>query len=98
MKRFAVSVLGLTLAACSPTGGNSGAEESRTYPLQDFDSVSAEAGIELIVKQGPFAVEATSRNNDLSHLSIELDGAELDISRRNTLSIGRAPCYTVTVI
>ena len=97
MNRFAVLVPALALAACSPTDGGPGSGESRTYQLQDFDSVSAEAGIELIVKQGPFAVEARSRNGDLTHLAIERRGAELDISRENTLTIGRAPSYTVTV-
>jgi hypothetical protein len=97
MNRFAVSVLVLALAACSPSGGGSGSEESRTYPLQDFESVSAAAGIEVIIKQGAFAVEARSRNGDLSQLAIESRGAELQISRKNTLTIGRSPAYTVTV-
>lgn len=92
----AVSALVLALAACSPTGGGSGSEESRTYPLKDFDRVSVQAGIELILKQGPFAVEAKSRNGDLDKLSIDVRGSELAISREAGLNIGISPSYTVT--
>jgi hypothetical protein len=104
MNRLAISALVLALAACSPAGDrdagdrSSGTEESRTYPLKDFDRVSVKAGIELILKQGPFAVEAKSRNGDLSKLVVDVRGSELLVSRETTIGIGMgiSPQYTVT--
>lgn len=85
-------------AACSPGDrGPAGNPESRTYPLADFTNVSAETGIELILKQGAFAVEAQSHDADLSRLVIEKRGATLDIGSSQRITIGRSPTYTVTV-
>ena len=103
MNRLAVSAVALALASCSPAGHDStetrsgGSAESRTYDLKDFDRVSARAGIELILKQGPFAVEARSHNGDLSKLAVNVDGSELVISPEVTIGgINISPGYTVT--
>jgi hypothetical protein len=103
MKRFALSLLILSAAACSPPGERDGAaqtagnDENRTYALKDFDRVSVKAGVELILKQGPFAVEARSSNGDLSKLIVDVRGSELVISRETVIgSIGISPSYTVT--
>jgi hypothetical protein len=106
MNRLVLSVVVLAIAACSPASDRdagtqpadapTGDNESRTYALKDFDRVSAKAGVELILKQGPFAVEARSRNGDLSKLAIDVQGSELVISREITLSTGVSPGYTVT--
>ncbi|MDP3735853.1 MAG: DUF2807 domain-containing protein [Hyphomonadaceae bacterium] len=96
--KSSILLVALALAACSPGDGRpAGNEESRTYQLQGFDSVSAEAGIELILTQGPFAVDAKSHNGDLSRLKVEVRGTELDVSSQGMLSFGRSPTYTVTV-
>jgi hypothetical protein len=103
MNRLAASVVVLALAACSPAGDrgaenrSTGNDESRTYPLKDFDRVSVRAGIELILKQGPFAVEARSRSGDLSKLIVDVDGSELSISREVSLGrVDNSPSYVVT--
>ena len=102
MNRLLVSALILALAACSPAGDRSaenratGNDETRTYPLKDFDRVSAQAGIELVLRQGPFAVEAASRNGDLGKLAIDVRGSELVISRESSLNIADSTRYTVT--
>jgi hypothetical protein len=103
MNRLAVSTLVLVLASCSPASRDEAENrsgdgaESRTYDLKDFDRVSVKAGIELILKQGPFAVEARSHKGDLSRLAIDVDGSELVISREMTIgSIELSPGYTVT--
>jgi hypothetical protein len=78
-------LIALALVACSGGDGRpAGEEESKTYPLEGFDSVSAETGIDLVLKQGPFAVEAQSHDGDLSRLSIEI--------RETTLSISSSRC------
>lgn len=88
----------LALAACSRGDGRpAGDEESRTYPMQGFTGVSAETGIELILKQGPFSVEAQSHDGDLSRLSIETRGETLNVSSSSMATLGRSPTYTVTV-
>lgn len=88
----------LLLAACSRGDGRpAGNPESRTYALADFTGVSAETGIDLILKQGAFAVEAQSHDGDLSRLTIEKRGSTLSISTSSMLTMGRSPTYTVTV-
>ena len=103
MNRLVLSVLFLAATACSPSGDRdaatqtSGNGETRTYALKDFDRVSVRAGVELILKQGPFAVEARSSNGDLSKLLVDVQGSELVISRETTIGIiGVSPNYTVT--
>lgn len=96
--KIALLPVALALAACSPGDGRpAGKAESHTYPLEGFDSVSAETGIELILKQGPFAVDAQSRDGDLSRLTVEVRGAELNVSSDGMFTMGRSPTYTVTV-
>jgi Putative auto-transporter adhesin, head GIN domain len=86
------------VGACSPGDGRpAGGPQSRTYPLKDFDSVLAETGIRLVLKQGPFAVEAQSRDGDLSRLVVETHGSELSLSSQAMFTLGRSPTYTVTV-
>jgi hypothetical protein len=103
MRPFALSLFLLAAAACSPAGDrdnatqSSGNGENRTYELKDFDRVSVKAGVELILRQGPFAVEARSSNGDLSKLVVEVRGSELVISRKTVIgNIGISPSYTVT--
>jgi hypothetical protein len=98
MNRLAFSAALLALAACSQASNQpQGKDETRTYELKDFDRVSAKAGVELILKQGPFAVEASSRDGDLSKLVIGVDGSELSISREVTLGkVEISPHYTIT--
>ncbi len=105
MSRILAAFVLLAAAACSPAGdqqantqSGSGSDESRTYDLKDFDRVSAKAGVKLILKQGPFAVEARSRNGDLGKLIVEVRGSELVVSRETTVggvNISQ-PSYTVT--
>jgi hypothetical protein len=104
MSRLVLSTLAIALAACSPAGDraagtqSTGSNETRTYELRDFDRVSAKVGIELVLKQGPFAVEARSRNGDLSKLIVDVHGSELSVAREVTLgkgNFGISPSYTV---
>jgi hypothetical protein len=108
MNRLVLSVLALAAAACSPSADRAdrdaatqtqtrGNGDTRTYALKDFDRVSVKAGIELILKQGPFAVEARSSDGDLSKLIVDVQGSELVISRETVIgNIGISPNYTVT--
>lgn len=88
----------LALGACSFSyDSDSGATETKTYPLSDFDSVEVEAGVEVILKQGAFAIEAMSHRGDLSKLSMDVSGTKLRIGRRGGWDMGMMARYTVTV-
>lgn len=87
------------LAACSFGGG----EETRTFDETGFERVTAAAGVNVQLRQGPFAITATGAEAALNSLRIEKDGSELKVSRRSGLFIGwgqdahvvvTAPAYT----
>jgi hypothetical protein len=90
--RFFLLAATLGLGACV-----AGKDESATYQLQGFDSIEISTGVEAILKQGPFAVHAQSRGNDLSRLEIEVRGTTLHLARRFLFTLGPAPAYTITV-
>ena len=97
MKPYLV-LAAIALAACSPGDGRpAGNEESKTYAIEGFDSVSAETGIVLILKQGPFSISAQSQRGDLSRLHVDLRGSELNVSADSMLTMGIQPTYTVTL-
>ncbi len=73
------------LSACSSGGGP---EETRTYDLSDFDSVHAMAGVNVQLRQGPFAVTARGSSDSLDTLKVERDGSDLRISRKTSFVIG----------
>jgi hypothetical protein len=96
--RLPLLIAALALAACSPGEGRpAGNPETRTYPITDFKTLAVSTGIRVILKQGPYAIEATSENGDLSRLKVEQHDFELSLSSDSILTMGRSPTYTVTV-
>ena len=88
----------LALAACSPSdNGPTGNPETKAYDFKNFTRVKAEAGIQLNLTQGPFAVSAQSKRGDLSRLKVELRGDELSISSEAHFTIGSSSLYAVSV-
>lgn len=83
------------LAACALP---SHAAESKSYSLSGFDEVDVSAGVDVVLKQGPFAVSVDAPRGYLDQLNIELEGSRLVISRKShMLWIGSGPSYKVTV-
>jgi hypothetical protein len=62
--------------------------ETKTYDLSGFDSVSASAGVNVDLKQGPFSVTAEGPKSRLDRLIVERKGEELVIRREPTVSWG----------
>lgn len=72
--------------------------ETRTFNLNGFDSVSASAGVTVILKQGPFAISVDSPNGKFDQLKLEVHGSTLVAGRRNFSGWnGRGEPYTITV-
>lgn len=78
----------LPAAALAATGGCVVTEPSETRPfsLSGFDSIDAAGGVNLILKQGPYAISATGPKGKLDKLVIEQQGSTLSITRESTFS------------
>lgn len=76
-----------------------GADAKRDYNLKGFEKVDASAGVNVIVRQGPYSVHAESQNGDLSRLKVDVRGDTLVVGREQNWFgwSGRGPRYTVTV-
>ncbi len=76
------------VAALAATGACSTYEsvETRTYDLSGFDSISASSGVNVVLKQGPFAINAEGPKSRLDKLVIERDGSQLSISRKPSMN------------
>lgn len=72
------------VAALAATGACSTYEpiETRAYDLSGFDSISASSGVNVVLKQGPFAINAEGPKSRLDKLIIEREGSQLSISRK----------------
>ena len=71
---------------------------SKTYDIRDFSRISSSASVEMIVKQGPFSVTATSSTGKFDELVLERRGDTLVAgARHNDHWFGGSPHFTVTV-
>jgi hypothetical protein len=96
-----------TIAAFSAAGCVVGNASANGQPYSDahrasytnFDGIDASAGVEVIVKQGAFDVQATSPNNaNLDNLIVEVRDHTLHISRKQkTMAWGDKAHYRVDV-
>lgn len=74
----------LPAAALAATGGCvvvSSETVTRKYDMAGFDSVSAHAGVNVVLKQGPYEVSAEGPKEKIDRLRIEREGNSLVISR-----------------
>ncbi len=86
MKRIAFL---LPAAAMTALGGCIivvGPSETRTYTNKGFDSIHASSGINVILSQGPFAMQAQAPEGNLDKILIGQTGAELRLSRKSEMS------------
>ncbi|MEQ1784003.1 MAG: DUF2807 domain-containing protein [Hyphomonadaceae bacterium] len=97
MKRI---VFVLPVVAMTALGGCVfiGPTESRSYNNTGFDSVSASSGINVVLSQGPFAVNAQAPEGNLDKILVEQNGSELKLSRKSEMSwFGGNGHYVVNV-
>lgn len=73
--------------------------ETRNYgSLTGFNEISSSAGVNVVLKQGPYSVTAEERDGNFDKLVLETRGSKLVIGRKNEwFSFGGGPRYTVTV-
>jgi len=75
--------------------------DSKNYNLSNFDRVDVSAGIEVILQQGPFSVEADTPENKFDRIVVEVRGDTLHIGRKqdgwSLFNWNGGPRYTVTV-
>lgn len=87
-----------TLAALAATFALPAQAETRSFPLSNFDKVSASAGVRVILKQGPYAVSVEEPEGKFDRLKLEVRGSTLVAGRNNNSRwFGREPEYTITV-
>lgn len=73
----------LPAAALAATGACAVTEpsETRAFSLSGFDSIEATGGVNLVLKQGPYAISAKGPKSKLDRLVIEQQGSTLSITR-----------------
>jgi hypothetical protein len=77
-------IAAIALAGCVATAA--GPQTTKTYSLENFSKVSASAGVNVVLKQGPFSVTAEGPQDVLDHMKIEVHGDTLEIGRKNSMS------------
>lgn len=93
------AILAFPLAGCvaGAATGQSYAETQR-HTYANFDKVDVSAGIETVVRQGPFDVTAEAMKGEgFDNLIVEVKGDTLRISRKASIMNWRGERYRVTV-
>ena len=88
MKRIAWIVPAAALTALGGCVVVSTETVKRNYDIADFDSISARAGVNVVLKQGPFDIKAEGPSHKVSKLIIERQGSSLIISRQPNVQVG----------
>ncbi|MBI1340158.1 hypothetical protein GC169_08120 [bacterium] len=71
--------------------------ESKAYNLSGFKRIDVSAGVDVVVRQGPFSIEAQESRGDFDDLRIELKGDRLEIGRKGMMRMWSRKSYSVTV-
>ncbi len=80
----------VTLAALAAAAASLPAQaETRSFNLSNFDKVSAAAGVDVILKQGPYAVSVEEPDGKFDRLDLEVRGSTL-VASRNSHSRARS--------
>lgn len=78
--------------------GNTGAPYSSSQTYTGFDKVDVSAGVEVVLAQGGFNVNAESPDgSSLDNLIVEVVGKTLRVSRKQTMMNWGGPRYRVSV-
>lgn len=74
--------------------------ETRTFNHSGFDAIDASGGVNLVLKQGPFAINAEGPRSKLDKLVVQQQGTTLSIHREhssmNWFSVGSHDVVTIT--
>lgn len=92
----------LLCAAALATGGCVMTEptESRTFNHSGFDAIDASGGVNLVLRQGPFAINAEGPKSKLDKLVVKQQSTTLSIHREhssfNWFSVSTSDVVTIT--
>ncbi len=92
----------LCAAALAATSGcvMTEATETRSFNNAGFDAIEASGGVNLVLKQGPFAINAEGPKSKLDKLVVEQQGTTLKVHREHTsmnwFSVGSHDVVTIT--
>ena len=92
----------LCAAALAATSGCVMTEptESRTFNHSGFDAIDASGGVNLVLRQGPFAIQAEGPKSKLDKLVFQQQGTTLSIHREqssfNWFSVSTSDIVTIT--
>jgi Putative auto-transporter adhesin, head GIN domain len=93
------ALLAVPLAGCV-VGSTSGKpySESQRHTYANFDKIDLSAGVEAVVRQGPFDVKAEAKKGDsFDNLIVEVNGDTLRIGRKQSMFNWSDEQYRVTV-
>lgn len=60
--------------------------DTKSYSLSGFNEVAASAGVDVVLKQGPFSVVATGDGKDIERLDISVQDSKLVVSYKSGIS------------
>jgi hypothetical protein len=76
-----------------------GERATRTFNVAGFDSISASQGVNVILKQGPFAISAEGPKERIERITIDREGSTLKIGQKpNTNWFFGSYSYTVITV
>jgi hypothetical protein len=73
---------------------------TKTYDVAGFDSVSASQGVNVVIRQGPFAISAEGPRERIERLTIEREGSTLKLGQKphvNWFSMGWSDRTVISV-
>jgi hypothetical protein len=73
------------LGACYSSYGQ-GATDTQNRNLNGFDSIEASAGVNVELRQGPFAIKVEAPDDDIDSIKTELNGSTLKIYREGNFN------------
>ncbi|MBI1359350.1 MAG: hypothetical protein GC155_03605 [Alphaproteobacteria bacterium] len=73
--------------------------ETRSYAYTNFDEVDASAGVNVVLKQGPFSISVDGDKQEVARIVVEQHGSKLTVTHTHSVSwfgIGHHSVVTVT--
>lgn len=73
--------------------------DSKAYSYSNFDEVDASAGVNVVLKQGPFSISVDGDKEEVARIVIEQQGSKLTVTHKSSVSwfgAGHRSVVTVT--
>jgi hypothetical protein len=76
-----ISVAAMAASGCVVVSSE---KVTRTYEVAGFDSVSASQGVNVVLKQGPYAISAEGPKDRVERLIVDRDGSTLRLGQKSS--------------